>query len=184
MDRSFSVKKQLVLIGLGVLFIADLGLAVYSWQSATALRTPMAQLEADSRKLQLLNADLERAEKIRHDLPATIADCDRFEASLLPASTGNSAITAELDELARKSGLQIQSVSLRHKDIAGRNLTQVDIESAVTGDYANIVKFMNALQRSQSFYIAESLSLQSEAQGRTGAMHIGIRIKTYFRTAA
>jgi Tfp pilus assembly protein PilO len=184
MDRTFSVKKQLVLIGLGVLFVADLALAGYSWQSSAALRTPMAQLEADSRKLQLLNADLERAEKIRHDLPAIIADCDRFDASLLPASTGNSAITAELDELARKSGLQIQSVNLHHKDLAGRNLTQVDIESFVSGDYASIVKFMNALQRSQNFYIAQSLSLQSEAQGRPGPMQIGLRLKTYFRTAA
>ena len=184
MERSFTVKKQMILVGLGILFLADLALAGYSWQSSTALRTPIAQLEVDSRKLQLLNADIERAEKIRHDLPATIADCDRFDASLLPSSTGNSAIAAELDELARKSGLQIQSVNLRHKDILGRNLTQVDVESTVTGNYGSIVKFMNALQRSQSFYIVESLSLQSEAQGAPGAMHIGVRLRTYFRTTA
>jgi Tfp pilus assembly protein PilO len=182
MDRSFSVKKQMVLIGLGVLLVADLALAGYSWQSATALRRPMTQLETDSRKLQLLSADIERAEKIRHDLPATIADCDRFDASLLPASTGNSAITAELDQLAKKSGVQIQSVTLQHKDISARNLTRVDVDCTVNGEYGSIVKLMNSLQRSQSFYIVESLILRSEAQGRPGAMRIGIHLKTYFRT--
>ncbi len=133
MDRSFSVKRQLVLVGLGLLLAADLTLAGYSLQASTALRTPMAQLDADSHKLGLLNADIERAEKIRHDLPATVADCNRFDASLLPASTGNSAITAELDELAKKSGLQIQGLALRHKELAGRNITQVDLDTTVSG---------------------------------------------------
>jgi len=185
MDRSFSVKRQLVLVGLGLLLAADLTLAGYSLQASTALRTPMAQLDADSHKLGLLNADIERAEKIRHDLPATVADCNRFDASLLPASTGNSAITAELDELAKKSGLQIQGLALRHKELAGRNITQVDLDTTVSGGYANIVKFMNNLQRSQNFYIVESLNLQAEGQGGgPGGMRIGLHMRTYFRTAA
>jgi hypothetical protein len=185
MDRTFSVKRQMILVGLGLLLAADLALAGYSWQSSTALRTPMAQLDSDSHKLGLLSADIERAEKIRHDLPATVADCNRFDASLLPASTGNSAITFELDGLAKKSGLQIQLLTLRHKEIIGRNLTQVDLDTTVSGDYANIVKFMNNLQRSQNFYIVESLNLQAEGQGgKTGAMRIGLLMRTYFRTAA
>jgi len=185
MDRSFSFKRQTILVGLGVLLLADLALAGFSWHSSTALRTPMASLEAESKKLGLFNSDIERAEKIRHDLPATIADCNRFDASLLPASTGNSAIAAELDELAKKSGVQVVSLVLRHMEIAGRNLTQVDLETIVSGDYSNIVKFMNSLQRSKSFYIVESLNLQAEAQNASAsALRIGLHMKTYFRTTA
>src|SRR5258708_6595059 len=84
-------------------------------------------------------------------LHAMIADCNHFDGSLLPASTGNSAITAELDELARKSGVQVVSLGLRHKDIVGRNLTQVDLDTIVSGNYSNIVKFMNSVQRSKNF---------------------------------
>ena len=186
MDRTFSVKRQMVLVGLGLLLAADLALAGYSLQSSTALRTPMAQLDSDSHRLGLLNADIERAEKIRHDLPATVADCNRFDASLLPASRGNSAVTFELDELAKKSGLQIQSLNLHHKEIVGRNLIQVDLDTLVSGEYANIVRFMNNLQRSQNFYIVESLNLQAEGQGGKpgGGMRIGLHMRTYFRTAA
>jgi type IV pilus assembly protein PilO len=184
MDRSFAVKKQSILVGLGLLLLADLGLAGYSWQASSALRTPMAQLESDSRKLTLLAADIDHAEKIRHDLPATVADCDKFDASLLPASTGNSAITAELDELAKKSGLQIQSLGLRHKELPTRPLTQVDLDATVNGDYGNIVKFMNSVQRSRTFYIVESLSLQEEGQSGPGRLRIALHLKTYFRTAA
>ena len=184
MDRSFTFRRQTILIGLGLLLAADLGLAAYSWQASTALRTPMIQLQADSRKLGILNGDIERAELIRHNLPATLADCDRFDAMLLPSSSGDSAVIAELDELATKSGLQKQTLAFRHKEVPGRGLTQVDLDTTVSGNYANIVKFMNNLQRSKNNYIVESLSLQQEGQANTSALRIGLHMKTYYRTAA
>ena len=184
MDRHFTAKRRLILTGLGVLLFADLGLAAYNWRTAVIDRVPMAQLESDSHKLQLLNADIERAEKIRHDLPATVADYDRFDSLFLAAGSGNSAVAAELDDLAKKAGVQIQAVGFRHTELAGRNLTQVDLDATVNGDYANIVKFTNSLQRSKNFYIVQSLSLQAEGQGGVGALHIGLHMRTYFRTAA
>lgn len=184
MDRSLSFRRQTILVGLGLLLAADLGLAFYSGQASTAMRTPMAQLEADSKKLGMLSADIDRAEKIRHDLPATISDCDRFDSTLLAASSGDSAVIAELDELAGKSGLQRQNLNFRHKEIAGRGLTQVDLDTTVSGSYAAIVKFMNNLQRSKNNYIVESLSLQQEGQANSSALRIGLHMKTYYRTAA
>lgn len=184
MDGHFTAKRRLILVGLGVLLVGDVALAAYNWRSSVAERVPMAQLEADSRKLQLLNADIERADKIRHDLPATIADYDRFDAGFLPASTGNSAVAAELDGFARKAGVQIQAVGFRHTELAGRNLTQVDLDATINGDYVNIVKFMNSVQRSKSFYIVESLSLAQEGQGGPLGLHISLRMRTYFRTGA
>jgi Tfp pilus assembly protein PilO len=184
MDRSFSFRRQTILVGLGLLLVADLGLAFYSWQASTALRTPMAQLNADSRKLGILAGDIERAETIRHNLPATVADCDRFDAMLLPASTGDSTVIAELDDLAGRSGLQKQNLTFRHKEVLGRGLTQVDVDTTVSGSYANIVKFMNNLQRSKNNYIVESLSLQQEGQTNATGLRIGLHMKTYYRAAA
>jgi Tfp pilus assembly protein PilO len=184
MDRTLNVQRKAILAGLGLLLLADTALAVYSLHAANAVRRPMAQLIADSRKLQLLNSDIERAEKIRHDLPATVADCDRFEALLLPASAGNSAIVADLDELAKRSGLQIQAVSFAHKVLPQRNLTEVELNLAVIGEYGNIVRFMNGLQRSKSNYAVETVTLQPEAQSGATGLRIALHIKTYFRTAA
>lgn len=185
MDRALVVKRRIILAGLIILLAADFALGVYSWHTAKTLRKPMADLVADSRKLQLQRIDVDNADRIRHDLPTTVADCDRFEASLLSASTGNSAITAELDDLAKKAGLQIQSLAFRHKELPGRNLTQVDLEIAVNGTYANIVKFMNSLQRSKNPYAADSVVLQSGAtQGAPSDLRISLHVKTFFRTAA
>ena len=185
MDRALAVKRRLILAGLIVLLLADLALGAYSWHTANALRRPLAALQADARKLQLLRIDVDNADRIRHDLPTTVADCDRFEAGLLPATTGDSGVTAELEDLSRKAGLQIQSLTFRHKDIVGRNLTQVEMEIAVNGQYANIVKFMNGLQRSKNAYSVDSVVLQTGgSQAAPNDLHIGMHMKTFFRTSA
>jgi len=184
MDRSSNLKRRVILVALGILLLGDLALAAYSWRAAVTERKSMKELLAESQKLQLLRADVDRADRTRHDLPATVAECDRFEASLIPASKGNSAVEAEIDELAKRAGLQIQSINFHHKD-AGRNLTQVELEATVSGDYASIVKFMNGLQRASNPYAVESLTLQTEAQqGAATAVHVALQMKTYFRTAA
>ncbi len=182
MDRGFTTKRSLILGTLGLLLLGDAALAAYNWRASVIARVPMERLEAESKLLQLLNADIDRAERIRHDLPATVADYDRFDAMFLPASSGNSAVSSELDDIAKKSGVQIQAVGLRHTDLAGRNLTQLDLDLTVNGDYGNVVKFMNGVQRSKNFYIVQSLSLQAEGQGGVGALHIGLHMRTYFRT--
>src|SRR5262249_53684147 len=128
--------------------------------------------------------DVDNADRIRHDLPATVADCDRFEGGLLAASSGNSAVTAELDELAKRSGLQVQSLIFHHKELGGRNLTQGDMDLAVSGLYPSIVKFMNGLQHSKSSYAVDSLVLQPESQGAANGLYIGLHMKTFFRTVA
>jgi hypothetical protein len=185
MDRALVVKRRIILTGLVVLLAADVALAAYSWHAGNTMRKPMADLVADSRKLQLLRIDVDNADRIRHDLPTTVADCDRFEASLLPASTGNSTVTAELDDLSKKAGLQIQTLGFRHKELQGRNLTEVELEIAVNGTYSNIVKFMNSLQRSKNPYAVDSVVLQTGGQqSAPNDLHIGVHMKTFFRTAA
>jgi Type II secretion system (T2SS), protein M subtype b len=142
-------------------------------------------LQTDERKLKLFQIDVDNADRIRHDLPTTVADCDRFEASLRPANAGNSAITAELDDLSKKAGLQIQSLGFRHRELATRNLTQVDLELSVNGSYASIVKFMNSLQRSKNPYAVDTVTLQAGGtQNAPNDLHIGLHMKTFLRTAA
>ncbi len=184
MDGHFTAKRRMILTGLSVLLLGDGALAAYNWWPSRAERVPMSKLEEDSRKLQLLSMDIENAEKIRHNLPATVADYEKFDASFLPASAGNSAVTAELDGLSKTAGVQIQAIGFRHSELAGRNLTQVDLDATINGEYFNIVKFMNIVQHSKNFYIVESMSLQTENASGPSALHIAVKMRTYFRTAA
>src|SRR5262249_8748313 len=183
MRREFKLEKRAILLGVALLVIADIGLAVYGWKLASAPQSQrdLAQL---ARNRDLLRADVKLAQDIRQKIPAIQKDCDQFEHSLYPVSTGYSQVTAELGAIATNAGLQVDSRSFRQTEVKGRGLAEVTIEATVSGSYAGVVRFLNGLQRSSQVYAVEALSAKSEAQplGSRGGVRVSMHIKTYFRT--
>lgn len=187
MARDFSVRKRAILTVLGIFLAADAALGVYSWQLASAPQTSQAQFEKQNLQLKLLRGDIQRAEGIRDDMPKTRKDCDAFEQSLPAESNGDSVIYSELNEIAGKSGLQIVSLANKPKHLDSRHLTEVTIDATVSGQYASVIKFVNDLQRSPTFYILDGLALSSDTQNQKtpgGAIRVGLHLRTYFREGA
>ena len=186
MRRDFKLQKRVIVGSLAVLVLADCGLAAYSWRQASAPRAPQFELDREAQQLKLLRADIDRASAIRHDTPATRADCDKFEKSLLPASTGDSTITEELGVIAGKSGLQISGLNYHHKELPARGLTEVELEATISGEYPGVVRFLNGLQRSNNVYTVDSLALASEnqSQGSSSLIRVTLHLRTYFRAAS
>jgi hypothetical protein len=184
MGRDFKFRRRAILLGVILLVAADIALAAYSWNFASAPK-PQEDLMVLTRNRDLLRADILRAQDIRRKIPAIQKDCDEFEKSLYPSSTGYSAVSAELGSIAQKAGLQMESRSLREEDLKARMLKEVQIETMVVGSYSGVVRFLNGLQRSNVVYAVEGLSARSEngQGGPTGHVRVTLHIKTYFRTA-
>jgi Tfp pilus assembly protein PilO len=182
MRHDFKFRKRATLIALGLLIAADFALSAYAWDLAKA-RSAQQNLDFLSLNRDLLKKDIARAQNISRHIPAIQKDCDAFETSLFPESSGYSSVTAELSALAAKSGLQLDSRAFRPKAVKGRALTEVEIEATVTGGYAGVVRFLNGLQRSPNVYAVEGLSARSEvqAQGPKGQLRVDVHLKTYFR---
>jgi type IV pilus assembly protein PilO len=185
MRRDFTLQKRAILGGLAILLLADVVLAAYSLKMTSAPRTPQQELAAQTRQLELLKADIKRAQDIRQKIPAIQKDCEQFEQSFIPGSTGYSAVTAELGSIANKAGIQIEGRNFHQREIAGRGLNEVTLEVTISGEYASVVRFLNGLQRSQNVYAVDSLALASgdQGQGVAGALRVSLHMKTYFRTA-
>lgn len=185
MQNSFKIQKQLIIGALALLITADLALAAYSWRLSSLPQTPKDQLSAEQRRLEVLRADIRRAEEIKEKMPATQQDCDKFEQSLRPANSGYSGIAAEIGAIAGKAALQMDNVTFKQKPVPSRNLESVDVDATVNGDYASVVKFLNGLQRSENVYEVEGLSLgssDSEKNGGNGPVRVTVHMRTYFRT--
>src|SRR6266404_4339286 len=60
-----------------------------------------------------------------------------------------------------------------------RGLMEIDIITAVEGDYASLVNFLDKLEHSDHFYVLDSLSL---ASSNAGKIRLNIQLRTYFRT--
>ena len=188
MHRDFTFRRRAIMTFMGALLLADLALAGYSWHMAASPKTPEETLARQTRQLKVLSGEIDRAAKIKADLPATMTDCDRFERSLLPADTGYSTVSAELGDLAKKSGLNMQGVSFHQTGVKDRPLYLVDMDAQVNGSYESVVHFINGLQRSNDIYVVESLALASDTKtggpGSGDLLHVTLRMRTYFRTNA
>jgi Tfp pilus assembly protein PilO len=186
MHRDFTLQKRAILVVVGLLLAADIGLAIYSWQLSSSPYTSQRALDEQAVKLGVLNNDIKSAQFIRDHMPATREDCEKFEQSLARESTSSSSILAELDQVAKKSGLQETTLTFRPKEIPNRGMTEVTIDVTVSGNYSSVVRFVNGLQRSQRFYVVDGLALATEAQTQaaTGAIRVALHIRTYFREGA
>jgi hypothetical protein len=180
MRRDFTVRKNAILGGVILLVLADVALAAYSWQLASAPRTPPQSLQ-----LKLLQKDIEAAQKIREETPKTNTDCEKFEKSLYPASSGYSTVSSELGGLAKKSGIQLEDLSFKTTDMPNRGMTEVAADLTVTGDYKSMIQFLNGVQRS-THYEADSLTLAAENanQPSSNVIKVAVHLKTYFRVAS
>jgi len=184
MRRDFKVKKRVILVLLALLVAAAVTLGVYSWDLASAQSTQQEWLLL-TRNRDLLKKDIQRAQEIRSRIPAIQKDCDAFEQSLFPETTGYSTVSAELSSLAGKSGLRLDGSAFKPKVLKGSNLTELVIDANVTGDYRGVVRFLNGLQRSANYYAVQGLSARSagQAQSAKGTLQVIVHIKTYFRAA-
>ena len=184
MKIGFSLQKKIVIAGLAVLIAADAILAFYAMQSAN--RFSRNELAAERTQIKLLKADIKRAMAIQQSIPQTKADCERFENSLYPTSAGYSSVTDELTGVAKQAGLQMGSLAFHPKELPGRNVLELGLDATVNGDYKGVVRFLNGLQRSKSFYVIDTLTLASEptTQAVAGPLRVVLSLRSYFKNAA
>lgn len=187
MRRDFKMRKRTIIGGLALLLIADVGLAAYSWNMSSA-NLDKLRYERQAKQLELFRADIKRAQDIQRDVPKISAVWDHFEqVEFPPASAGWSTVISELGGIAKSAGVQIESVGYKPKEISGRGLTEIFIDAGVSGDYANVVRFVNGIQRSERVYALDELTLgtQQQSQGQpSNVIKVAVHLRTYFRTGA
>ena len=123
MRRDFTLRRRIILVGVVLLVLADIGLAVYSWQLGSGPHAPKEEFAAQSKQHDLLKKSIDDAQKIRDNIPVIQKDCDHFEQSLFPASAGYSAVRSELGDAAKKSGIYIEDLSFKQAEISNRGMT-------------------------------------------------------------
>src|ERR1700719_3781757 len=181
MRHDFTLERRVILFGVVALAAADIALVVYGWN-----RRPQQDLAVITRNRDLLRADITRAQDIRQRMPAIQKDCDQFEQSLYPASSGYSSVRSELGATAKKNGIRLDDFTSKETKIANRGITEVAIDATVDGDYKSVVGFLNGLQRSSNLYQVDSLSLATENANLVSpnVIKVALHLKTYFRTGA
>jgi len=91
----------------------------------------------------------------------------------------DSAVSAELSRVAAETGVRMSSVKYKTDDSEIEGLQKKEVEADLSGDYLQIAKFINALERNKLFFIVDAVQLGSE---QSGAVKLQIKVETYLRT--
>lgn len=167
---------------LAAVLVADLVLAAVNWKMAAAPGDSEDELRLLRQQRALLAADIARAKKIRADLPDIQRNATAFfQQAITPAQSGYSGLIDNFGALAHTAGVRTGNITYREGAPDKRGVVQVEIGATVSGDYPNIVRFINELEHSDTFYVLDNLTLGA---GTSGGLGLNLHLRTYFRTAA
>jgi Tfp pilus assembly protein PilO len=143
---------------------------------------------ADLRQLQLNLLRVELTKKNRAVEPLRGMDkkielakdqINGFYKDRFPAK--DSDLLDELGKLAPANGVRMQQARYKQEDAEGSGVIPVAIEGSFSGDYLQLVRFINALERSKMFIEVESVDLAGET---TGQVRLQITMHSYLRSGA
>ena len=112
-------------------------------------------------------------------LHAATGQADQFYLERLPVSY--SEFLTELGALAKRNSVRLTRVQYAPSTVTGESagqLTQVQMDAGLTGQYRSLVQFINGLERDHTFFVIGGVTLTGQ---QTGLVNLRIRIATYLR---
>lgn len=100
-----------------------------------------------------------------------------FYAKRIPANY--SSIATRIGELEVKSGVRLSRVQYAQGP-AGTDLTEITMDAGISGEYPQIMRFVNGLERDQTFFVIRTMALTGQ-QG--GMVNLRLRLSTWMRPA-
>lgn len=155
-------------IGLSIRFGLDW--AATSGSSADALAAKEVQLKAK----ELQTAPLRGLDKRVEDARAQV---QAFYAKRIPPNY--SSVDRRIGELALKDSVRLSRVQYT-QGAPGVDLTEISLDAGITGNYQQIMRFVNSLERDQTFFVIRGLSLTGQ-QG--GLVNLRLKVSTWLRPA-
>jgi type IV pilus assembly protein PilO len=163
----FTVMLVLV-IGLGVRLGLDW--AATNDRSSGALVGKQVELKA----LDLQTTPLRGLDQRVEDSRSQMAD---FYSRRIPPNY--SSIATRIGDLQVKSGVRLSRVQYTQGP-AGSYLTEISMDASISGAYPEIMRFVNSLERDQTFFVIRAMALTGQ-QG--GMVSLRLRVSTWLRPA-
>lgn len=104
---------------------------------------------------------------------------DRFSLERLPVSY--SEVASEMGRLAKTNAVRLTRATYTQTPVDGDaagQLTQVQIDAGLSGDYRGLMLFLNGLERNRVFFLISGVTLTGQ---QSGVVNLRIRIVTYIR---
>jgi hypothetical protein len=157
-----------LVIGLGVRLGLDW--AATNDRSSDALVGKQVELKALDLQTTPLRGLDQRVEESRSQI-------QDFYSRRIPPNY--SSIASRIGDLQVKSGVRLSRVQYTQGP-AGSYLTEISMDASISGAYPEILRFVNSLERDQTFFVIRAMALTGQ-QG--GMVSLRLRVSTWLRPA-
>jgi Tfp pilus assembly protein PilO len=180
---NFKDPKFLVRAALGLLLLANLGAATFAFHvfgdSPADLDARLASIRSGLLSAQLR---LNRSRTLSANIEKSREQGDKFLAANMTSRRHTySAIFEETNKLVVAAGMKMGDVNFAVPDpIEGSDdLDALTITANFEGGYAQLVKFVNLLDRSPRFLVLQSLQVAPQPKG--DILNVTIKLSTFVR---
>jgi Tfp pilus assembly protein PilO len=172
--------RRKVKIALATLALVDVAAILIYFSPLIGSETGrQAHLQQLWQELQQKTREVVPLRGLDQKIPVAQKQIEQFYKQRFPAQ--DSDISDNLGKLANESGVKIASVKYAMKDPEEMGLQRVEIEADLDGGYLQLVRFINSLERSQTFFLVNSVQLGGE---QAGVVRLQMKMETYLRTGA
>lgn len=165
--------------GFAVLLVLVIALATrfaLDWAATSARsRDVLADKQIQLHALELHTAPLRGLDKRVAEAATGIKD---FYDKRIPDDY--STIAGRVGDLEVKSGVRLTRLQYAQKP-AQNNLSEITLDAGITGEYPQIMHFINSLERDRTFFSIRGMGLTGQ-QG--GAVNLRLQVSTWLRPAA
>jgi Tfp pilus assembly protein PilO len=144
--------------------------------SATDLSSTraLAAKQVELKAVDLQTAPLRGLDKRVED---SRAQMHAFYSKRIPPSY--SSIATRIGELALKGPVRLTRVQYTQGAVSA-DLTEITMDAGITGDYQQIMRFVNSLERDQTFFVIRGMALTGQ---QSGMVNLRLRVSTWLRPA-
>jgi len=164
--------------GFALLLLLVIGLSIRLGFDWAAINTSSTDALAD-KQVQLKALELQTAplRGLDQRVDETRAQMRSFFDKRIPANY--SSISSRIGDLGVASGVRLTRVQYTQGQ-PGPDLTEINMDAGITGEYPQIMRFINSLERDQTFFVIRTMALAGQ-QG--GQVNLRLRVSTWLRRA-
>lgn len=131
------------------------------------------------------NQQLRQAREAASSRQRADTELQRFYTSVLPENFAVAARTTNrwLQQTAQQEGLEYRGASFSWDEVRESSLSRAYSQATLRGRYADIRRFLHAVEAADEFLVVERLELDQASAGTgSGSLEVSLLVSTFFVT--
>jgi len=178
--RTWATPLNLHWAAVGLLVLLNVYLVVHLvvlWHLSTNFNA--GAFEQQNTELRVARVAAQPLRGLDDKLAAATKGADAFYKERLPQSY--SEVASELGALTRKAGVRLTGAQYTPATVLPNSrgqLTELDIDARLSGDYRPLVLLLNSLERDKTFFVIRTVTFNGQ---QSGTVNLRLRLTTYLR---